>query len=79
MNRVLIAGVGNVLLGDDGVGPYIINLLKARYSFGPDVELEDFGTPALDFIDHIVEREALVVIDSVNNGEAPGEIGRAHV
>jgi hydrogenase maturation protease len=74
VNRVLIAGVGNVLLGDDGVGPYIINLLKARYSFGPGVEVEDFGTPALDFIDNIVGREALIVIDSVANGGTPGTI-----
>ena len=74
MTRVLIAGVGNVLLGDDGVGPYIINLLHARYAFGPDVEIEDFGTPALDFIDNIVGREALIVIDSVDNGAAPGTV-----
>lgn len=74
MTRVLVAGVGNVLLGDDGVGPYIINLLNARYAFGPDVEIEDFGTPALDFIDNIVGREALIVIDSVDNGAAPGTV-----
>jgi hydrogenase maturation protease len=74
VSRVLIAGVGNVLLGDDGVGPYIINLLNARYSFGPEVEVEDFGTPALDFIDNIVGRDALIVIDSVDNGDPPGTI-----
>ncbi len=74
MKPVLIAGVGNVLLGDDGVGPYLVNLLNARYAFGPEVEVEDFGTPALDFIDNIVGREALIVIDSVSNGEAPGTV-----
>ena len=74
MTPVLIAGVGNVLLGDDGVGPYIINLLNSRYAFGPDVEIEDFGTPALDFIDNIVGREALIIIDSVDNGAVPGTV-----
>lgn len=74
MTRVLIAGVGNVLLGDDGVGPYLVNWLNARYAFGPEVEVEDFGTPALDFIDNIVGREALIVIDSVDNGEASGTV-----
>lgn len=74
VSQVLIAGVGNVLLGDDGAGPYIVNLLNARYSFAPEVEVEDFGTPALDFIDNIVGRDALIVIDSVDNGEAPGTI-----
>ena len=74
MSRVLIAGVGNVLLGDDGIGPYIVNVLNACYSFGPNVEIEDFGTPALDFIDNMVGRDALIVIDSVDNGEPPGTI-----
>jgi hydrogenase maturation protease len=74
MKRVLIAGIGNVLLGDDGVGPYVVRQLDSAYSFDEGVELEDLGTPALDFIDHIAGLDALIVIDSVDNGKAPGTI-----
>lgn len=74
MKRVLIAGIGNVLLGDDGVGPYVVRQLESTYSFEEGVELEDLGTPALDFIDHIAGLDALIVIDSVDNGKAPGTI-----
>lgn len=74
MKRVLIAGIGNILLGDDGVGPYVVRQLESTYSFDNGVELEDLGTPALDFIDHIAGLDALIVVDSVDNGKAPGAI-----
>ena len=74
MKRVLIAGIGNVLLGDDGVGPSVVRQLESTYSFDEGVELEDLGTPALDFIDHIAGLDALIVVDSVDNGKAPGAI-----
>lgn len=76
MKRVLIAGIGNILLSDDGVGPYVLHQLESSYTFQEGVELEDLGTPALDFIDHIAGLDALVVIDSVDNGKAPGTITR---
>ncbi len=74
MKRILIAGIGNVLLGDDGVGPYVLHQLENSCSFDPGVTLEDLGTPALDFIDHIAGLDALIVIDSVDNGKIPGTI-----
>jgi hydrogenase maturation protease len=74
MKRVLIAGIGNVLLGDDGVGPYVLRSLEVSYSFDEGVVLEDLGTPALDFIDHIAGLDALIVIDSVDNGKTAGTI-----
>ena len=43
--RILIAGVGNVLLEDDGFGPHAIARLQAEYELGPEVELLDLGTP----------------------------------
>jgi hydrogenase maturation protease len=76
MKRVLIAGIGNILLSDDGVGPYVLHLLEASYLFEEGVVVEDLGTPALDFIDHIAGLDALLVIDSVDNGKAPGTITR---
>jgi hydrogenase maturation protease len=74
MKRVLIAGIGNVLLGDDGVGPYVLHQLETGYTFEEGVKLEDLGTPALDFIDHIAGLDALIVVDSVENGKTPGSI-----
>lgn len=74
MKRVLVAGIGNVLLGDDGVGPFVAQWLNASYSFPEGVEVEDLGTPALDFIDRIVGLDALIVVDAVNNDQPPGTV-----
>jgi hydrogenase maturation protease len=74
MKRVLIAGIGNVLLGDDGVGPFVAQWLSECYSFADGVAVEDLATPALDFIDHIAGLDLLIVIDSVGNDQPPGTV-----
>ena len=70
----MIGGIGNVLLGDDGVGPYVAHLLNARYEFDSDVEIEDLGTPALDLIDRISAKDAVILIDSVDVEAEPGTV-----
>ncbi len=72
--KILIGGIGNVLLGDDGVGPYVARLLEARYEFDAGVEIEDLGTPALDLIDRISGKDAVILIDSIDTEAAPGAV-----
>ncbi len=74
MKSVLIGGIGNVLLGDDGVGPYLVQILASRYEFEDGVEVVDLGTPALDLIDRISGNDVVILIDSVKTGEAPGTV-----
>jgi hydrogenase maturation protease len=74
VKRILVAGIGSVLLGDDGIGPYVARSLQSNYMFDEGIEIEDLGTPALDLIDHIAGLDALIVVDAVNNGAAPGTI-----
>jgi hydrogenase maturation protease len=74
MKKVVIGGIGNVLLGDDGVGPYVARLLAARYEFEEGVEVLDLGTPALDLIDQISGKDAVIFIDSVATEDAPGTV-----
>lgn len=72
--RILIAGIGNVLLQDDGLGPHAVARLAAEYEFGDEVELLDIGTPTLDFVDYLRDREVVVLIDALSCGGQPGEI-----
>lgn len=74
MRRVLIAGVGNVLLGDDGVGPYVACLLKSRYDFSENVRVEDLGTPGLDLVVHLSDADTILIIDCVNDSKPAGTI-----
>jgi len=74
MKKVLIGGIGNVLLGDDGVGPYVAHLLDARYEFEDGVEIADLGTPALDLIDQLSSHDAVIFIDSIDTEADPGAV-----
>jgi hydrogenase maturation protease len=76
VKRIVITGIGNVLLGDDGLGPYVIEELRARYSFGPEVELIDAGTPALDFILYFADVDLLLIVDAVRSSAPPGTVLR---
>ena len=72
--RILIAGIGNILLQDDGLGPQAIARLHAEYEFGEEVELLDLGTPTLDFVDYLRGRNILILIDALSGGGEPGEL-----
>jgi hydrogenase maturation protease len=69
--RVLIGGIGNVLLGDDAVGPYVIRLLESQYNFGDDVEIADLGTPALDLTHRIAGLHTVILVDCITSDEHP--------
>jgi hydrogenase maturation protease len=74
MKRITVGGIGNVLLGDDGVGPYVVSLLEERYSFPDYVEIVDFGTPSLDLLEHVADADAVILIDAAENGKEPGTL-----
>jgi hydrogenase maturation protease len=72
--RIGVLGIGNVLMGDDGVGPYTVKLLEARYKFPKHVELQDVGTPGLGITSVFSEYAAVILIDAVNAKKSPGEV-----
>ncbi|HKM48364.1 MAG TPA: hydrogenase maturation protease [Terriglobales bacterium] len=74
MKKILIGGIGNVLLGDDGIGPYVARLLAAHYEFDDGVEVADLGTPALDLIDQFTGKDAVILIDSINTDADAGAV-----
>jgi len=76
MRRITVGGIGNVLLGDDGVGPYAISLLEEKYSFPDYVETTDFGTPGLELLEHVADAQAVILLDAADNGEPPGTLTR---
>ena len=73
MTRVTIAGIGNILMGDDGIGPYVARILEATYEF-EDAKAADLGTPVMDFPDHLDGSDTVLIIDAVENGKTPGTI-----
>jgi hydrogenase maturation protease len=72
--RVGVMGLGNVLMRDDALGPYVIGLLQARYRFEEGVSVEDLGTPGLDLHPHLAGLDALILVDTVRADGDPGEV-----
>jgi hydrogenase maturation protease len=72
--RIAVLGVGNVLLGDDGLGPYAVRVLNAEYALSEAVEVLDVGTPGLDFTPYLADADAVIVIDTVKSDAPPGTI-----
>jgi hydrogenase maturation protease len=74
MTRVLVAGVGNVFLGDDAFGVEVARELLRRASQA-QVTVRDFGTRGLDLAYTLADGfDALLLVDSVQRGHAPGTL-----
>ena len=67
-------GVGNVLMGDDALGPNVLKRIEARYELPPEVTVFDAGTPGLDLTLFLDGFDALVAIDALKGRGAPGEV-----
>ncbi len=72
--RVLVAGIGNVFLGDDAFGVEVVNRLAER-ELPAGVDVVDFGIRGMDLAYALQEGyEAVVFVDAAPRGEAPGTL-----
>ncbi len=75
--RVRVLGIGNVLMGDDAVGPYAVSVLEARYRLPERVSADDVGTPGLEDLMVCMEGlDAVIVVDAVKASGRAGELRR---
>lgn len=72
--RTLVAGVGNVLLGDDGFGPAVIAELLAA-DLPDEVVVTDYGIGGIHLAYDVLDGwDALVVVDALGHGREPGTV-----
>ena len=72
--RILVAGIGNVFLGDDGFGVEVVRRLAER-EMPEGVEVKDFGIRGMDLAYALQEDyEIVVFVDAVPRGEEPGTV-----
>jgi hydrogenase maturation protease len=74
MSPILVLGVGNTLMSDDGVGVRLLEHLQALQPPLPGVEYIDAGTLSFVLLPDIQACRALLVLDAAQLGEAPGTI-----
>ncbi len=77
--QVVVLGIGNVLLGDDGVGIHVIRELERIASLEPSrlpaaTALIDGGTLGAELLPWIAGAGAVVLVDAVDGGHAPGDV-----
>lgn len=73
---ILVLGLGNTIMTDDGFGVKVVNALSSRYHFQGPVTLLDGGTLGLDLLPHLEEVDTLLIIDALDMREEPGSVFR---
>jgi hydrogenase maturation protease len=73
---LLVLGLGNLLLGDDGVGSAAIALLLDRYRPPRDVRVLDGGTLGLSLLPYLDEADAVLLVDAIRADAPPGSLVR---
>lgn len=71
--KILVAGVGNKLMGDDGFGPAVIESLSSL-QLPTNVEARDFGTSGLALAIELGRYDTVIFLDAVKRGSKPGTL-----
>lgn len=74
--NVLVLGVRNILLSDEGVGVRVVEALVEHFDLPEGVEVVDGGTSGVDMLDMIGGRDQLILVDAVRSAGGPGCIVR---
>lgn len=73
--KILVLGVGNILLKDEGIGVRVAQELQ-KIKLPPQVEVIDGGTAGFDLLPFINEADKVIVVDAMQVGGEPGSIYR---
>jgi len=73
LSEVIVVGVGNLLLMDEGVGCWIARRLKKRV-LPENVEIEEAGTASFDTLLVKKHIKKLIIVDAVRGGGKPGTV-----
>ena len=74
--RIVVLGVGNTLLSDEGIGVRAIEKLQLDYILPPEVVVIDGGTTGMEMLEDLSNADHLIIIDAVRSGRAPAAIVR---
>lgn len=73
--KILVAGVGNLLKHDDGLGMHVIEKLK-KMKLPDNVEIMDLGTSGMDILHQSENFDRIVFVDAIKVGKSPGTVYR---
>jgi hydrogenase maturation protease len=76
-NRLLVLGIGNVLLGDEGVGVQVVKELE-KHRLPDHVTLLDGGTGGFHLLEYLQDYPRIIMIDATLDGKPGGTISVIH-
>lgn len=74
-NRTLVLGLGNVIMGDEGVGVHVVRALE-KQSLPNCVECLDGGTGGFILLEPLQAADHIILIDATDDGNPPGTVTR---
>ena len=71
-NDIVVLGLGNPLMADEGLGGFIINRLLEKKDSYPGVDFIDAGTGGMSMLHLIAERKKVIILDCAYMNKTPG-------
>jgi hydrogenase maturation protease len=71
--NILVLGLGNILLGDEGVGVRVVEQLLS-HSLPEEIEVIDGGTAGYELINFFEGKEKVIIVDAVKTDDTPGSV-----
>jgi hydrogenase maturation protease len=76
--KIVVLGVGNLLLSDEGFGVHVANRMMSM-DLPSNVSIVEGGTDGFKLLSVITEADKLIVVDAIKGGSKPGTIYRFNV
>ena len=73
--KTLVLGLGNVIMGDEGIGVHVVRALE-KVPLPPNVECLDGGTGGFILLEPLQAAEHIILIDATDDGNPPGTVTR---
>jgi hydrogenase maturation protease len=74
-NKTLVLGLGNVIMGDEGVGVHVVRTLE-KHTLPKSVECLDGGTGGFVLLEPLQAADHIILIDATDDGNPPGTVTR---
>lgn len=74
-NKILVLGIGNLLMGDEGIGVHIIQELE-KENFPENVQLLDGGVGGFHLLEYLHSGKKIIIIDAAKDGNPIGTVNK---
>jgi hydrogenase maturation protease len=75
LKKTLVLGLGNVIMGDEGVGVHVVRALE-KHTLPSGVECLDGGTGGFILLEPLENADHIILIDAAADGNPPGTVTR---